>query len=632
MSRAWGVLGELRLPLALGLLRLSSEGRPPTAQALQVVRHALDRGIRVLDTADSYGRSDAERHFGELLLRQALSTWTGPRDEVRVITKVGLRRPRGRWRPAGSPAALREAVEGSLQALGLERLGLLLLHARDPQVPFAETLGALAELQREGRVEHLGLCNVTVDEVRQAQGHFTVSALQCELSVMNRKAATSGLVALAAQLGVPFLAHRPLGGHAQVGKLARNRAMKPLAEKHQVTPQQAALATLLDLDPPVLPLFGARRIQSVEATLQALNVRLDRADRSARAKISFEPTPEARRSLQPHEAPTALRPLLPAEPPGDQPEVVLVMGIQGAGKSSRVVPYLSAGYARLNRDEQGGRLADLIPQLEALLRAGQQRVVLDNTYPSWSSRAPVVRVAHRHGVPVRCIHLATPPSEALFNVVWRQLERYGRLLAPEELRLLQRTDPNLPPPSALASYSASFEAPSPSEGFGLIEEVPFVREPLPEFSGKGLLLDVDGTLRATRSGAPYPTHPSDVELLPGRRERLTQWIEQGYRLFLVSNQSGISSGKVTPSVVEACMWRTVQLLGLPITEIRYCPHPAFPAACYCRKPMPGFGVDLIRRYALSRSSLLMVGDLESDAAFAKNVGARFEWATEFFAG
>ena len=85
------------------------------------------------------------------------------------------------------------------------------------------------------------------------------------------------------------------------------------------------------------------------------------------------------------------------------------------------------------------------------------------------------------------------------------------------------------------------------------------------------------------------------------------------------------------AAVEASLWQTVQLLGLPISEIRYCPHSASPVACYCRKPLPGFGVDLIRRYGLSREHLVMVGDRESDADFARNVGARFEWAEDFFA-
>ena len=142
---------------------------------------------------------------------------------------------------------------------------------------------------------------------------------------------------------------------------------------------------------------------------------------------------------------------------------------------------------------------------------------------------------------------------------------------------------------------------------------------------------MDGTLRVTRSGEPYPRHPADVVLLPGRRERLGEWIARGYRLFLISNQSGIAAGKVERAAVEASLWQTVQLLGLPISEIRYCPHSASPVACYCRKPLPGFGVDLIRRYGLSREHLVMVGDRESDADFARNVGARFEWAEDFFA-
>src|SRR5690606_25957270 len=134
----------------------------------------------------------------------------------------------------------------SCEALGVERLPVLLLHANDPRVPLEESLATLAELHAEGRVEHLGLCNTTVAEVRQAQRHFRVAAIQNELSVKSRKAATDGLVALAKQLGIPFLAHRPFGGHAKAETLAKNRAMKPIAEKHGISPWEAALATLLD--------------------------------------------------------------------------------------------------------------------------------------------------------------------------------------------------------------------------------------------------------------------------------------------------------------------------------------------------------------------------------------------------
>lgn len=630
-SASFGVLGTLQVPLALGVLRLSTEGRPERPQAVRVIQHALDRGLRVLDTADCYGLDAKDVHYGERLTRDAIAGWRGDAHEVRVITKVGLARPRGRWRPSGRPESIRKAVDGSLEALGVERIFLLLLHAQDSRVPLEDTLGALAELQRAGKVEHLGLCNVGVREVRQAQRLFPVQALQHELSVMNRKAGTTGLVALARELGVPFLAHRPLGGHAKVDKLLKNRAMKPLAKRYGVPPHEAALATLLDLGPPVIPLFGATRVESIESSLRALDLRLDAADRAAREKITFTATPEALRSLTPHRVPDGLRPLRAGEGPGPEPEVVVVMGIQGAGKSSRVEPYVAAGYARLNRDLLGGKLDDLIPRLDDLLARGQRRVVMDNTYPTWVSRHAILRAAHAHGVPVRCLHMATPVDEALVNVVQRVLERYGRLLAPDELTQLAKSDPNLPPPAALANYAARFESPQLDEGFAVVEDTPFERRPQPTHTGKGLLLDIDGTLRRTASGAIYPTDPADVVLLPNRRETLQRWLDDGYRLFLISNQSGIASGKVSREAVEACILRTVELLGLPVTEVRYCPHKAFPMSCYCRKPMPGFGVALIQKYALSREHLVMVGDMDSDERFARALGATYHSAEEFFA-
>ncbi len=312
---SFGVLGALDVPLAFGLLRLSTEGRPERADAIALIHRALERGIRVLDTADSYGLDDGDLHYGEALARDAVASWSGPADEVRVITKVGLARPRGRWVPAGRPDSLRRAVEGSLRAFGTEQLFMLLLHVKDYRNPFRDSLELLAELQREGKVKHLGLCNVGVPEIRQAQRHFEVGALQVELSVMNRKAATSGLLALADQLGIPLLAHRPLGGHAKVDKLLRNRAMKPLTKKYDVPPHEAALATLLDLDGPVLPLFGATKLQSLDSSLRALELSLDDADRTARQKISFDPKPEALEAIRPIEVPTDLRGLVAGEGP-----------------------------------------------------------------------------------------------------------------------------------------------------------------------------------------------------------------------------------------------------------------------------------------------------------------------------
>ena len=631
-SAAYGVLGTLDLPLALGLLRLSTEGRPAEAEAIEVVRFALEQGVRVLDTADSYATDDRDLHYGERLVRKALAAWEGPRDQVRVITKAGLARPKGRWVPNGRRDHLRRMVEGSLTALGVERLFMLLLHANDPKTPLEESLAALAELQKEGKVEHLGLCNTSIAEVRQAERHFPVRALQNELSVVNRGSGVEGLVALARQMGVPFLAHRPLGGHAKVDNLLKNRAVKPIAARHGVTPHEAALAALLDLGPPVIALFGATRRASVESSLRALRVPFDARDRAElESRISFAPTAAALAATAPPVTPAGLRELAPGEGPGDEPEVVVMMGIQGAGKSSEVARYLDRGYARLNRDQLGGELADLIPKLAEMLASGQRRVVLDNTYATRVSRYPVIRTAHAHGVPVRCRFLVTPIDEAYANVVLRILERYGKLLGPDELKALAKDDPNLPPPAAMARWAASFEAPHADEGFSAVEAIPFVRRVDPQFTGKGLLLDVDGTLRKTRSGEIFPRDPDDVELLPGRREVLKRWVDEGYRLFFVSNQSGVASGTVTSAAVEAAFARTVELLDLPVAEVAYCPHPAFPVGCFCRKPLPGLGISLIQRHQLARERLIMVGDMDSDRDFARALAARYVDVNEFFA-
>jgi histidinol-phosphate phosphatase family protein len=626
-----GVLGPLELPLALGLLRLSTEGRPSEADAIDVIRFALDQGVRILDTADSYALDDRDMHYGERLVRKALAAWEGPREQVRVITKAGLVRPKGRWAPNGRREHLRKTVEASLTALGVDRIFMLLLHANDPKTPLEESLGALAELQKEGKIEHLGLCNTSIAEVRQAERHFVVRAIQNELSVIDRNSGVDGLVALAKLMGVPFLAHRPLGGHAKVGNLLKNRAVKPIAARHNITPHEAALAALIDLGPPVIPLIGATKRASIESSLRAFKVPFDARDRADLAtKISFAASPEALALTAPPVTPAGLRPLTAGEGPGDQPEVVVMMGIQGAGKSSDVARYLERGYVRLNRDMLGGELDDLIPKLGELLASGQRRVVLDNTYATRVSRFPLIRMAHAHGVPVRCRYMATPIDEAYANVVLRILERHGKLLGPDELKELGKTDPNLPPPAAMARFAATFEAPHVDEGFAVVEEVPFVRRTPPQHTGKGLLLDVDGTLRKTRSGEIFPRSAEDVELLPGRREQLQRFVDEGYKLFFVSNQSGVASGTLTAADAEAAFARTIELLGLPIAEVAFCPHPAFPVGCFCRKPLPGLGVALMQRHGLAREHMIMVGDMDSDRDFARALGVRYFDAGEFF--
>lgn len=611
----------LPVPLVLGLLRLCTDGRPAEDQALAVIHTALDGGIRLLDTADSYCLHDKDLHYGEKLARHALETWKGPRKEVHILTKAGMTRPKGKWVPNGKADHLRKAVDGSLLALGVEQLYLLQLHVHDARVPFEETLAALADLQKAGKVLHLGLCNVTISEIEQASRHFHVATVQNELSLTVRKSAQEGTLAYTHDKGIPFLAYRPLAGIAKVEKLSSNKVLLPLAGKHKVPPQEIALAAVRAAGPHVIPVIGATRLESVKSSLHAMHLKLDKEDHSIlQTKYSFAPRQ------------TPLATPLSASSPGVKVngEVVLLMGIQGAGKSELVASYEAQGYVRLNRDVLGGKLDDLIPRMHALITSGQTRIVLDNTYPTRISRAPVIAAAQQYGLDVTCRFLNTPLHEARINVVSRMLSRYGKLLGPEEMKALAKTDPNLPPPAALKRWAESFEAPHRDEGFRHVEEVPFVRRLDPGHVHKALLLDVDGTIRRTKSGEKYPRSADDIELLPGRQVVLRKWINEGYQLFFISNQSGVSSGKVSSDIVEAALAHTVKLLDLPVTEALYCPHPAFPVACFCRKPLPGMGVYLMRKHKLARDHLVMVGDLGSDKDFAASIGAKYIDASDFF--
>jgi aryl-alcohol dehydrogenase-like predicted oxidoreductase len=131
---------------------LSTADRPPEPDAVRVIHAALDAGVRLLDTADVYCLSDEDLGHNERLMAKALREWNGPRDEVIVATKGGMTRPDGRWDRNGRPEHLRRACDRSLQALGVDRIDLYQFHTPDPRVPFAESVGMLAELQQIGKV------------------------------------------------------------------------------------------------------------------------------------------------------------------------------------------------------------------------------------------------------------------------------------------------------------------------------------------------------------------------------------------------------------------------------------------------------------------------------------------------
>jgi aryl-alcohol dehydrogenase-like predicted oxidoreductase len=260
--------------IGLGGMPLSIEGRPDEAQAVRTVHAALDAGVTLLDTADAYCLGPDEVGHNERLLARALATWSGDRDSVVVATKGGhTRPPDGSWALDGSREHLRAACEASLRALGVEAVGLYQFHRPDPQVPWAESVGALEELRQEGKVQLVGVSNADPAQIREAAAVTSLAAVQNELSPRFRSSEPE--VDLCAELGVAFLPWSPLGGIAKAGELgSAHGAFAEVAAERGVSPQQVCLAWLLARAPVVIPIPGARRVESILDSVAAADLRL----------------------------------------------------------------------------------------------------------------------------------------------------------------------------------------------------------------------------------------------------------------------------------------------------------------------------------------------------------------------
>lgn len=259
--------------MGMGALPLSWEGRPGRAAARQVVWRALDLGITLFDTADSYCLHAGETGHNERLMAEALRARPGT--DVLVATKGGLA-CRGRRREQdGRPAHLRRACEASLRALGVEQIGLYQLHAPDPRVPFADSVGTLAQLRAEGKIRHAGLSNVTAEQLRQAMEIVEIASVQNPLNPWHRADEASGLLALCAAEGVSYLAHSPLGGARRVGVLGSSPALREIGRRLGATPAELVLGWMTGRFGAVIPIPGASRVASVESTARAAALRLD---------------------------------------------------------------------------------------------------------------------------------------------------------------------------------------------------------------------------------------------------------------------------------------------------------------------------------------------------------------------
>lgn len=271
--------------IGLGAMPLSVEGRPDEARALATVHAALDAGVTLLDTADSYHLPGGEPGHNERLLARALASYGGDTDDVLVATKGGRGRPGGAadWTVNGDPRHLKAAAEASLRRLGVEAIGLYQLHKPDPSVPFEESVGALRDLLDEGKIRLAGVSNADVDQIGRAHAILGDRLV----SVQNRFSPAVGdsepELLLAAELGLVFLPWSPLGGISRssldgpspAGGEQRFGAFHEIGRENGASPQQVCLAWLLARSPAVVPIPGATRPETIRASAAAAGLLLE---------------------------------------------------------------------------------------------------------------------------------------------------------------------------------------------------------------------------------------------------------------------------------------------------------------------------------------------------------------------
>jgi pyridoxine 4-dehydrogenase len=259
-------LGDLTVNrLGFGAMRLCGDwawGRPrDRAHAGRVLHRAVELGVNFIDTADSYGPEANESQIAQAL-------YPYPPGLV-IATKGGLLRPnRGSWVADGRPEHLRRAVEGSLQRLRLERIDLYQLHAPDPDVPFIESVGALADLQRSGKIRHLGISNVTVAQFEAARAIAPIVSVQNAYNLRNRT--SEDVLAACERLGIAFLPWYPLGGKRGLKALK----IKQIASRRGLTHATLSLAWLLAKSPVMLPIPGTRSVDHLEDNVLAAALKL----------------------------------------------------------------------------------------------------------------------------------------------------------------------------------------------------------------------------------------------------------------------------------------------------------------------------------------------------------------------
>jgi aryl-alcohol dehydrogenase-like predicted oxidoreductase len=275
LYRELGGTGISLFPVGLGAMPLSMQGRPNEAHALAVIDAALDAGMNFIDTANVYCASDDDIGHNERLIQKALRM-RGATKAVVVATKGGV--DRRQRRVDASPKFIRDSCIESLRALERETITLYQLHSPDQNVPFEDSVGELSQLQQEGKVVHVGLCNVTVAQLRRAQKIVRIESVQNACSPFNAAEYNDGMLEACEQQDLSFLPHSVIGGKATCASVVQHPLLVDLGRKYGASPYGIVVAWHLAKSPRIIPIPGASRAESAVSSALAARLELSSTD------------------------------------------------------------------------------------------------------------------------------------------------------------------------------------------------------------------------------------------------------------------------------------------------------------------------------------------------------------------
>lgn len=265
--------------IGLGCMPMSLSSRPPEAQAIATIHRALDLGVTLIDTADSYCKDESDKHHNERLIYKALQQYDKDTTNVMVATKGGLMRPNGSWTRNGDPDHLRETIHTSFEALGGDQpIGLWQYHAPDPSYSIEASLKPAREAIVNGLIRFVGVSNFSVEQIKRARDVVEIASVQNQYNPWHREPETDGVLEYCDREKLTFLPWSPLGGSRRFSQINEIEAIVQLAQAKGVSVYAIVLAWLRAKSPSVIPIPGASKPESIEDSVTAASINLSPAE------------------------------------------------------------------------------------------------------------------------------------------------------------------------------------------------------------------------------------------------------------------------------------------------------------------------------------------------------------------